>query len=348
IFAMNTGHGRNEVNTGFFRLVCGFIAICLFVRSLDELKIIRKLLIFLALMTSGWVLKHGGHGPGMLIDENDAAMGMIVLLPFTYFFISSEKKFYMKAISLFAFFLTLIAIASTVSRGGMVGTLPSLFFIWMKAKHKVASLAVIILMLIVTVLTGPANLISEFESIQDTHESTAASRIFFWGLSTQLFLARPIAGVGPGSWETAVWSGIIPVPGQVSNRTPHSLYFQLISEMGLVGVFAWGGLVVATFMTVLSLSRKKLDRHAGVVMSALKGRQSDLAQFIGNKAMVNTFANALLISVIGFLLSSAFLSVLFYPQLFVIAALAHVLKRCWESEISLALYLGKSRTPQAA
>lgn len=343
--SMNHGRAQHEVTTGMWRLIAGFLAFAAFVRTLDDLRLIRDLMIGLCAWTAVFVIQHGGHGPGMLEDENDVAMALIVILPFTFLSVASQPKKWKRYFYLGTFGLTLMAIAATISRGGMVGTLPTIMFLWARSKKKALSLVGLVVLVIVAILAAPPNFIHEFESIKDTDKGTAATRIFFWGLSRQLFWARPIVGVGPNCWETGVWSGIIPIPNQVSNLTPHSVYFQLISEMGLTGAIPWAGLVLSTMLTPFTMRRKKLDRDTAPLLEPFSKRPIELKQLLADKAFVDAFGTSIVISVIGFLLASTFLSVLFYPQLFVIAALSHCLKKAWDKQVAVAYVMSGLQAP---
>ena len=61
----------------------------------------------------------------------------------------------------------------------------------------------------------------------------ASGRFDEWGVAWRTFLEEPVAGTGAGSFQ-AVWTEGRPVPREL--RDAHSLYFELASELGGVGL----------------------------------------------------------------------------------------------------------------
>ena len=219
------------------------------------------------------------------------------------------------------FFITLTAIGLTLSRGGMVGSIPALAFIWFKSRNKAVSLVLGIIVLAGALMFAPAKFKSEFISIADAKESTADSRRYFWDLSVQMFEKRPVFGVGAMCWGNALYSGMLPIPDRRAHMTPHSIYFQLLAELGLVGVFCWMGFMTASFRELRGLRRNRLEAGATMVLGDDPDPRDarDMALLIRK---LRYFAAALAIGIVGYLVCGAFLSVLFYPGIALFAALA--------------------------
>ena len=72
----------------------------------------------------------------------------------------------------------------------------------------------------------------------------ASGRFEEWGVAWRQFLATPVLGSGAGNYQ-AVWAENRPVPRDL--RDAHSLYFELASELGVVGV----GLMVVAIGAIL-------------------------------------------------------------------------------------------------
>lgn len=349
------GYGTGRVRMIFEfevqRFLSGFLGILVLIRRLADLKRVHTALVYLALVLSLWTIAHGGHGPGLLGDENDIALFLVMLLPFAYMKSTIETKPVWKFFCLAVFLLTLVGIATTVSRGGMVGALPTLGFIWLKSRRKALTLVLIAVGLVLTVAFGPEKLISEFRTIGDTKESTASSRLYFWNMSLQLFQLHPLFGVGAECWGNAVWSniqsGAIVVTRRITNMTPHSIYFQLISELGIFGTVAWAGFLVAFARTLYQMRESTLNRQLGFAIGSGKNPGA-LTAALELHAQVKAACISLSICLLGFLLAGAFLSVLFYPMIYVFAALAQATKNVWNLElVTLKTLQGGTAAPPA-
>ena len=236
---------------------------------------------------------------------------------------------------LMIFFSTLAGIASTISRGGMVGTVVVLSACWLKTRYKISTIVVVILMLAAVLAIGPPKLMSEFESISDTHETTADERIFYWGLSWKMFLARPIFGVGARAWGDAVWSGIVSTGGRhFGNMTPHSVYFQLISELGIAGVIPWVALVISCFFCFKYLLPSNLKRQMGAEIRS-NANPLFVKELDERQKFFSNFGMAVGIGLLGFMASGAFLSVLFYPMFTTFACIIQATRDTWDRDLHI-------------
>jgi O-antigen ligase len=342
VFAVTQGRALLVLKTELPRFLTAFLGACLFVRRINDLRILQNMFIGLAFLISAWVITHGGHGPGLYVDENDAALVLVMLLPFSCLKIFSDGGGFRSAIvPLGVFFITLTAIGLTLSRGGMVGCIPALAFIWFKSRNKAVSLVLGIVILAGALMFAPAKFKSEFLSIADAKESTADSRRYFWDLSVQMFEKRPVFGVGAMCWGNALYSGLLPIPDRRAHMTPHSIYFQLLAELGLVGVFCWMGFLAASFRELRGLRRNRLEAGARMVLGDDPDPRDarDMALIIRR---LRYFAAALAIGMVGYLVCGAFLSVLFYPGIALFAALGQAAGRVWRTELLVA-----SLSPQA-
>jgi O-antigen ligase len=336
--AVTQGRAWLVLRTELPRFLTGFLGACLFIRRTEDLRNLQNMFIGVALLMSLWVIAHGGHGPGLYIDENDAALVLVMLLPFSCLkvFADGGRGWRKAALPLGVFFITLCAIGLTLSRGGMVGCIPALAFCWLKSKNKAVSLILGAMVLAAAVLFAPKNFTAEFESIGNTHENTAEERRFYWDLSVQMFEKRPVFGVGAMCWGNALYSGVVvDTPDRRAHMTPHSVFFQVLSELGLFGVFCWMGFLTATFRELRELRGSRLERGAAMALSG-PADPMNVKRMTDNIRFLRYFAACLVIGIAGYLVCGAFLSVLFYPGLALFAALAQASGRVWRMELLVA------------
>ena len=334
--AVTQGRALLVLKTEAPRFAAAFLGAVLFVRRIQDLRILHTVLMGLALALSLWVLAHRGHGPGLYVDENDAALVLVMLLPFPFLRIfASDSGGGRRLAAIGIFTLTLMAIGITLSRGGMVGAIPALIFCWLKSRHKALGLALACAALVVAVFFAPDTFKKEFVSIGDTHESTADARRYYWDLSVQMFEKKPLFGVGAGCWGNALYSGLLASPDRRAHMTPHSIYFQCLTELGLFGLFCWFGFLAATWRELRSLRLNRLQAGAAWALGGDPDPRA-LARLRSDLEFTGSFSACLGIGIAGYLVSGAFLSVLYYPGLALFAALAQATASAWRLRLITA------------
>jgi O-antigen ligase len=177
-----------------------------------------------------------------------------------------------------------------------------------KKREAIGALAFAVVLVIAV---APPQYWTRVKTIEATDEGTAELRLNYWAAARRMFMTSPIWGVGGRNF------GVLAPEyadefrperrGNQWGRATHSLYFQLLAEYGLLGVFLIGSVLVANFRDLKQV--RALGR---------KGRCP---------RSVEQLAECLRLSWVGFLVSGAFISVLSYPHLYYLTALTVVVHR---------------------
>lgn len=105
--------------------------------------------------------------------------------------------------------------------------------------------------------------VSEWQAYQHASKNTSIGyRIQFHQYAKQLFLNHPLIGNGTGSFGASVAAHHL-FPDFVGLRDPHSQYWLIAAEQGIMGLFALGCLLTLFFMSTYSLL------HTGALASGL-------------------------------------------------------------------------------
>ena len=84
-FGYDRGMVLQTIKDEFVIVFAFFFGAILFFRSIEDLRKVQMAFIWLCIPLSLWALTHSGRGPGMLGDENDVALVLVMLLPFPFF-----------------------------------------------------------------------------------------------------------------------------------------------------------------------------------------------------------------------------------------------------------------------
>jgi O-antigen ligase len=190
----------------------------------------------------------------------------------------------------------------------------------LRSSKKIISGFAIVLLVAFFIFWAPKRYWQEMSTIQGEYDGetqgTGAARRYTWQIGWEMFLANPVFGVGQGNfpWEFGNYEGERTFEGRsFSGRAAHSLYYTLLPELGLVGVLLFLGMNYHIYRD-LALVRRLYKN---------KGRppQSENARYFFFMSC------ALEASLVGFLASGYFISVLYYPSFWTLMGFAVALRK---------------------
>jgi hypothetical protein len=191
---------------------------------------------------------------GILSNPNGMANTIVQTLPFIYYLYLYEVARYKKITIFFLFSIAVFAVFLSGSRGGFYGLIACIFILALFSKRrKIAIMMAMGFVLVSILVAGPA-LVSRYATILNPSDLGYSGDSRIWGLrhGIGMFLRRPVIGVGLGNYPVArqQWFGW--------RLWAHNHYGQLIGELGILGIFTWGGMIFYT-IKACRLIRSKID-----------------------------------------------------------------------------------------
>jgi O-antigen ligase len=283
-----------------------YLGIVIAVDSLPKIRTFITLWLGVHVLLAIHGIAARGRGVGGFIgDENDVAMTINMIVPFSFFLAQKEPKRAKRLLYIGLTALFVLANIFTFSRGGFVGLLAVSLCCWLRSPNKLRSAVVIVALGLLVSLYAREGY---WERIQSSWEEgvsagTGEDRLYMWRFGWKMFLDNPIIGVGQDNFPArfAEYEGDERLYGHTRTwRAAHSLYFTLLPELGLVGAIIFFGMVYRNWKDVAAI------------------RQS---------IRLRPYAHALEASLIGFLVSSVFISTLYYPNFWVTMGFVVALRR---------------------
>jgi O-antigen ligase len=322
-----TNRNRAFYTTWSFALLLfgGLMPIALFVDSFPRLQRLIRFWVAIHVSLALYVIKNGGAGVGsFLIDENDVALAMNVALPYGIALVIAERGLALRIFAVASTLLIAFASAATLSRGGFIGLACVGVIVWFQSKRKVLSLLGLAVLAGMLFLAAPAKYWSDIGTITTANQKgdTGYQRIYSWQVAWRIFLDHPIFGVGPNNYPYTAWRYETEVSNQIGyhlyGRAAHSLYFTLLPEFGIAGTGLFAGMVITGVQW-----RRRLRRQARAAQArpGLTLEQQEQARWL-HQLSVGIDA-----ALVGFLASGTFLSVLFYPHIWVLTAFTTAVSR---------------------
>ena len=231
------------------------------------------------------------QGVTFLGDGNDFSLSLCIVFSLILFlFLDSDKK-NTRLMLMTILIVIVLAIIGTQSRGATLALAGVLFYLWLKGNQKILGIVAIGFLSVAVLLFAAPEYFTRMQTIQSYEEDgSAQGRIKAWKKGFKMARSNPVLGVGPGNY--GVYNGDV---------TAHSMYFLALGELGFPGVF----FIIAYIIMIMRGIRHRLK--------SLGGEEKSLS----NRRMFIHIQGA----VIGFAIAGAFLSVLYYPHLFMVGAI---------------------------
>jgi probable O-glycosylation ligase (exosortase A-associated) len=260
----------------------------------------------------------GGMIGGFLGDGNDFALAQNVVLPWAITLLANSRNRWLRLLMIYAVVVGVLAVACTFSRGGVLGLLALLavfYVIWVARSRRYVLGAFLALIGVGLFSVGflafaPEDFIERMTSIKDyNQDESALGRLDAWRAGAAMFADHPFFGVGANEFSDAYGEDYKPVDAIAANwRTAHNVYIQTAGELGLTGLLALFGLMGSLIYMV---------RRARLTMMR---DPADDRFFHGVRATVAA-------SLVAWAVCGAFLSVAYYPHLFLLVMLTSCLER---------------------
>lgn len=269
------------------------------IRSFREAKAFGRSEAFLAGIGSG------AGSVGFFANAGDFGVAMCVAWPLAGILLLAESKLIPRLILLASFLGFSGAIIVCGSRGALLGVVITAAAAWVRNPRRLGMAVVFLLFIPTVIYILPEGSKERWQSAAHWQEDrTASHRVHLWEAGLRMFRDHPLLGVGPGNFPISYAEKYAEAGEDASTWVPHSIYIQALSELGLAGILPVLALIGVCFW-INAGTRKRLGPEGK------KQRKFDYFLALG-----------LDLALIGYLVSGAFLAVLYYPHLWVILGLS--------------------------
>ena len=316
IFAFEPAAAWDQFDKVSKILLVSFVTMLLF-QEAEKLKMLLYVIAisigFYGMKGGIWALGTGGVNqvlgpPDSFISGNtEIGLAINMVLPILLLLSRFETRRWMKIGLQAAFFFGIFGSIFTYSRGALLGLILVLTLIFVKSRAKF----IVIPLAIVVALFGkslvPEQWLNRMGTIQTYEKDSSANmRLNSWWVSYQLALDNPFIGAGFRPFSPTIYLRYSPDEKWNDWQDAHSIYFQVLAEHGFTGLALYMALIASTL-----ISLRRVKRRA---------RGNPAHEFHGATAQM------LEVSLVGFLVSGAFLSMSYFDLFFHLVAITAMLK----------------------
>jgi len=247
-------------------------------------------------------------------DNNLSAFATLMCIPLTLYLIAVYKdKFILKWGLIGAVGVSVIFILGSDSRGGLLGLLVLAGYYYLKSNKKGVLTVAFLLVGALGLSLMDASWFERMNTITEaTEDNSFMGRVIAWKFAILMALSDPLTGGGFDSIAyRPTWSALmskwhllsfIETPYPTKGHVAHSIYFQVLGDLGILGFVLFFGILAST----MSVIKKQLKR----VQSSKDGAQEVPVELYLRLALICYFV------------AGAALSVAYNEMVFMIIAVA--------------------------
>jgi probable O-glycosylation ligase (exosortase A-associated) len=253
-----------------------------------------------------FTLATGGNyrvlGPaGSYIAENNAlALALVMAVPIIWYLrLQSQQRWLRYGLTAMAG-LTVIAAAGSYSRGALLAGVAMMGFLWLKSRNKVSTGIVLLMLIPLVWLAMPEQWHDRMSTINDYQsDGSALGRINAWYFAMEVAKTHLLGG-GFVVFNPAMFKVYAPNPTDF--HAAHSIFFQVLGEHGYIGLVLFVSIIGSAWLTANKII-KSVRQHPDLKWAS-------------------DFAAMAQVSIIGYVVGGAFLSLAYYDYFwYVVAAL---------------------------
>lgn len=257
-------------------------------------------------LATGGSYRVWGPPDSLIFGNNELAIALVMTVPLLYYLsLQTEKVWYKRALYLAMVLCSAAAIGSQ-SRGAFLAITAMIGALSWKSKHKLKIALALVALVPVFLAFMPETWWNRMDTIRTYDEDTSAmGRIYAWKVAWNIALDR-ITGAGFATATQYIFERYSHEPN-APVLVAHSIYFQVLGDHGFVGLGIYLLMWLSTYRLAGSLKKLTLGRE-------------DLI-------WVRDLGRMIQVSLLGFFVGGAFLSLAYWDVPFYLLVLVVALAR---------------------
>jgi putative inorganic carbon (hco3(-)) transporter len=245
-------------------------------------------------------------------DNNFLALATNMCIPIFYYMGRSEQNRKLRILLRIMFVCSIVSVLLSYSRGGLLGLTVVLTAIALRSRYKTLSLVLVLATALMVVAFAPEKWIARMDDFAHGQlDNSAEKRLNAWLFAFVLAKNYPLTGGGFQTFTPPLFEKYLP---GYEFAGPHSCYFQMMGEQGFVGFGLFLGLLISCWSSLIRLKRT--------------------ARLVPSLQWILPYAQMLQLSLIGFMVSGAFLACAYFDLFYQLCAGTIILKMLCRKELS--------------
>ncbi|HEX7785874.1 MAG TPA: O-antigen ligase family protein [Methylomirabilota bacterium] len=220
-----------------------------------------------------------GYRPGWVTgDPNYFSLSALLSLPFAFYLLRTRQPKWERYFCIACLVLTLLGFALAASRGGLLGLAASVMVIAWRSRARVKVMSAAVALLIPLMILSPSSPLGRLFYPTYSDEDSSNSRLILWTAGLEMMRSHPLVGVGVGNYKEAL-DTVAPPGVSIRFSVAHNTYIQIGSELGVIGLLVFLGIIVTTLRSTERIRRAARRARAPLVGQAAEAIQVGLVGF---------------------------------------------------------------------
>lgn len=294
---------QTEYEVRYFLEFVKIILIALFTTGQVDTRQRLRWLLWLIALSLGFYGFKGGlfgvmsggaailRGPGgMLEDNNDFALALVMNVPLLYYLGRSEHNRLLSQFTFVTAGLSIVTILLTHSRGAFLALCCTLMWIAWRSGRLLRALVALGVCAVAFLLLAPESVLERMATITEgAAESSAAARVRSWAIALRMIEDNPVLGVGLRNFQAHYLEHAPSLPEEgVRTYVAHNSYLQIWAESGSIAFMIYLLLLGSVFLTCARVFRMgRLHPQMGWAMDYARMFEATTVGFMVGAVFLN-------------------------------------------------------------
>lgn len=250
-------------------------------------------------VTGGGANRVWGPPDSFVEGNNELALAIIITIPLMYFLTTRVHRKWIKYGLYGGMVLCTFSAIGSQSRGALLAISAMAFALWTRSRNKFAFSMGLVLLIPAVLALMPESWYERMNTIKTYEEDASAQgRLNAWSMAINIAKDR-ITGAGFATAAPVIYQQYAPDPSYVI--VAHSIYFQVLGEHGFTGLAIYLAFWMSTYLLAMRISKR--------------------ARYYPELAWCADLARMIRVSLLGFFVGGAFLSLAYWDVPFYLMVL---------------------------
>jgi O-antigen ligase len=213
--------------------------------------------------------------PGYVVgDPNYFTLSAVLCIPLAFSLMQERRPRWLRPFAGTCLVLMILAVTVAASRGGFLGLIAAFLYVLWRSKRRGRNFLVLACLIVPLSIVAPISPLARLLNPTYSDAEASDTRYVLWDAGLRMFRENWLTGIGVGNFKALAPS--YQEPGRTVQAIAHNTYIQLSAELGVFGLLAFVGTVVAAFASLQKTASLALRLRSSLLYHSAGGIQGGL------------------------------------------------------------------------